>query len=215
MSLLVIDVAVGKYGQVVDKLNEITSNTNSLVPDCNEVNAGHLNIENDDQVINTTSFWIQFKCLFKRSLLCTLRDLVNHKKSIMMVLNELLISPVNSFKSLTRARLVINISCALLVGSLFFSKGNEGSMARNNVSLLFFLNIIVMFSAKMATVLTCKQHNTAYYYIVIYINLTYYYQVPLERPIIAREHLNNWYTLKTYFLAKSAADFPFEVIWLL
>jgi len=82
VSLLVIDVAVGKYGQVVDKLAEIT-NTNSLVPDCNEVNTGHLNIENDDQAFNTTSFWIQFKCLFKRSLLCTLRDLViYHKKSL-------------------------------------------------------------------------------------------------------------------------------------
>lgn len=81
--LLVIDIAVGKYGQVVDKLAEIMS-SNSLVLNGKEANSG-LNIENecsvnrqDDSQVITTPFWIQFKCLFKRSVLCSLRDLVYH-----------------------------------------------------------------------------------------------------------------------------------------
>lgn len=35
--------------------------------------------------------------------------------------------------------------------------------------------------------------------------------VPLERPVLIRERINNWYRLEIYYLAKTLADVPLEV----
>lgn len=38
-----------------------------------------------------------------------------------------------------------------------------------------------------------------------------YYVVPLELPILMREHFNRWYKLRSFYLANKFADFPIQL----
>lgn len=113
-----------------------------------------------------TGFWKQLYVLLKRNIIRLSRD-----------------------KVLMYIRMAMHLLVALLVGTLYYQIGQDSGYAVNNVNLLFFNIMFLMFSAFSATIIT----------------------FPSELPIVMREHFNRWYKLRSFYLANKLADFPVQI----
>ena len=88
-----------------------------------------------------------------------------------------------------QVRFASHVLVGAILGLLYWDIGNDASKALNNMSMIFFVMIFSMFGAMMPTLMT----------------------FPMELGIFKREHLNYWYSMKSYYAAKVMADLPFQV----
>ena len=177
----VIEVSSGEYGDVVPM----------LVKAWNAYVTKHMSRANSAS--NSTSS--NFKQMMVSILPCTIKT---EKQSIfggVSQLSQFMVLFKRALQSLIRDRLfthlrVVSITAVgFLIGLLYLGIGNDGNKVFNNTGCLFFSLLFLMFTSLMPTVLT----------------------FPSEKLVFMREHLNNWYSLQSYYLAKTMADLPFQI----
>ncbi|XP_047993180.1 ATP-binding cassette sub-family G member 4-like isoform X2 [Leguminivora glycinivorella] len=91
---------------------------------------------------------------------------------------------------LTQIRLVCHLLVALLLGALYSGAGAAADRMVTNTACLFFFLLFLFFSNAMPTV------NT----------------FPAEATVILQEHLNKWYSLTAYCMAKIIIDLPVQLL---
>ncbi|EDQ91381.1 uncharacterized protein MONBRDRAFT_15178 [Monosiga brevicollis MX1] len=92
---------------------------------------------------------------------------------------------------LTRMRAGAHVAVGIIIGVLYLHQGVHSDKIPSVVGYYFFSLLFLMLASVMPTVLS----------------------FPIEKEIFAREHLNNWYSVKAYYFAKSLSDFPFQVVF--
>ncbi|ENN80197.1 hypothetical protein YQE_03367, partial [Dendroctonus ponderosae] len=111
-------------------------------------------VQDDNGNLQATSKLNQLKVLLKRGYIKAKRD-----------------------KTMTYLRIAVNALTALMLGTLYFNAGTDGTKVIDNYNLLFSILMHHTFSTMMLTILT----------------------FPTEMSILIKEHFNRWYSLKMYY----------------
>ena len=107
-------------------------------------------------------------------------------------------------------RLFAHILVGFLIGALYYNIGNDGAKVLSNLGFLFFNMLFLMYTSMTITILSCKSISSENLSLVITLG-SLFITVPLEMPVLLKENFNRWYSLRSYYLAITLSDIPFQV----
>ncbi|XP_073989093.1 ATP-binding cassette sub-family G member 4 isoform X2 [Rhodnius prolixus] len=88
-------------------------------------------------------------------------------------------------------RLFAHILVGFLIGALYYDIGNDGAKVLSNLGFLFFNMLFLMYTSMTITILS----------------------FPLEMPVLIKENFNRWYSLRSYYMAITVSDIPFQAVF--
>lgn len=92
--------------------------------------------------------------------------------------------------TMTILRFAAHVTVALLLGMVFYDFGNDAKKINSNIACLFFLLLFLFFANSMPAV----------------------QMFPTEAAVFLQEHLNNWYSLRSYYSVKILTDLPMQIL---
>ncbi|XP_011686839.1 PREDICTED: ATP-binding cassette sub-family G member 4-like isoform X2 [Wasmannia auropunctata] len=92
--------------------------------------------------------------------------------------------------TLTKLRFATHIVVGLVFGLLFYNFGDKAERVTSNISCLFIILMALYFLNCTLTVLT----------------------IPTEAAVFLQEHLNDWYSLRSYYSVKVLTDIPMQIL---
>ncbi|ODM94414.1 ATP-binding cassette sub-family G member 1 [Orchesella cincta] len=208
----VIEIASGDYGNqwigILAKATALSSDSDSsgVANDCSEDGSSE-GIEDESRITPSKKVKV-FKqdvknCSHEKEVAVSLIEMESSPKSVpkdsrlelfsnqFVTLLRRCFLCISRDMMLTHLRIASTLIIGILVGAIYYDAGNDAESSINNLGNLFFGLLFIGISSLMTTLLT----------------------FPLERGVLVREHLNCWYSLKSYFIARTCADLPFQVFF--
>lgn len=190
----VMEVACGEHGDVQDRLVLAVQTGRCSIYNSHEKSRKEVVANGDTSHKEGGGVTVTSALLHSDESLSTLTPSPGFPTSsfrqFIILINRTFLSIMRD-QMLTRMRLLSHLLIGLLIGLIYYDIGNEASKVMNNAGCIFFTVLFLMFTAMMPTVLT----------------------FPMEMSVFLREHLNYWYSLKSYYIAKTVADLPFQIVF--
>ncbi|XP_069702594.1 ATP-binding cassette sub-family G member 1-like isoform X1 [Periplaneta americana] len=91
---------------------------------------------------------------------------------------------------LAQLRLAAHVVVGLFLGGVYYGIGDEASKVPSNTACLMFFMMFLFF---------CNL-------------FPFVHSFPVEKLVVMREHLNNWYSLEAYHISKLIAELPLQIL---
>lgn len=134
--------------------------------------------------VNTVETTIQIATDTSRS-----RYRVTFARQISVLLKRAVLCTVRDLH-LAQLRLATHIVIGLFLGGVYYDIGNEASKVHSSTAFLMYAVMFIFFANLFPFV----------------------HSFPLEKLVVTREHMNNWYSLEAYHISKLLAELPLQLL---